>query len=482
MSRVMVTVPSNADAAALVAGVIPPFAMAADVSDTEARRLGAVVEALVRFTLDHAYPDDPWGEIEVTLETAAGITSIDIHDWGRPLASAGGEAGPLPASLASLARDANDVRLINLGGDGKRLTAHLRTATAVHPVADTPPARHEPVRHSAATDLGDAIHIREAGAQDTEGIARLLYENYHLSYVHPDFYRPRFLAGELASGRLRSTIAVHEGRVIGHHAIMTAGDAPSAETGAAVVHSAYRGLGLFGRMFPHTVDRARGLGLAAIYGDAVTMHPFSQRAEHAHGYRASALVLGMIPAAVTMRSVEAAHPERRTAVVRSYLVFKRTPRPVTLPERYEAPLAALYEDSLAEPGAMAVPDADGDAVMGDDDPGRGLAFLRVRRWDPGAADAVVRTVRHLLSRHADMLYADVDLHAVGDPDAAVSCLNEHGFFLAGLVQHGPNGNDHLRLQRLNCEHVELEAIVCASPAAERLKHHVREDRVRVERP
>src|SRR5262249_31695409 len=160
----------------------------------------------------------------------------------------------LPSGLASVAADVDDLRLINLGGDGKRVTAHLPTVTTA-PTADPPPSRHERVSHSAAADLRNAIQIPEAGAEDAEGSARLLYENYHLSYVHPDFYRPRYVAGELTAGRLRSTIAVHDGHVIGHHAIMTAGDAPSAETGAAVVHTAYRGLGIFGRMFPHTVDR-----------------------------------------------------------------------------------------------------------------------------------------------------------------------------------------------------------------------------------
>src|SRR5690242_13279120 len=108
MSRVKVTVRSDASATALVGGLVPPFATAAAIPDADARRLRAVVEALVRFTLDHAYPDDPWGEIEVTLEAGAGGTSIDVHDWGLPLASAGGEAGPLPAPLASLAGDADD--------------------------------------------------------------------------------------------------------------------------------------------------------------------------------------------------------------------------------------------------------------------------------------------------------------------------------------------------------------------------------------
>ena len=89
-------------------------------------------------------------------------------------------------------------------------------------------------------------------------------------------------------------------------------------------------------------------------------------------------------------------------------------------------------------------------------------------------------MRHLLSRHADVLYADVDPHAIGDPAAAVSHLNDLGFFLAGLVLHGPEGHDHVRLQRLNAEYVELETIVCASPASERLKQQVLEDRRGVE--
>ncbi|HKV67446.1 MAG TPA: hypothetical protein VJN72_05110, partial [Gaiellales bacterium] len=60
-------------------------------------------------------------------------------------------------------------------------------------------------------------------------------------------------------------------------------------------------------------------------------------------------------------------------------------------------------------------------------------------------------------------------------------LNDLGFFLAGLVVHGPEGHDHLRLQRLNSEHIELETIVCASPASERLKQQVLADRLGVER-
>jgi hypothetical protein len=88
-------------------------------------------------------------------------------------------------------------------------------------------------------------------------------------------------------------------------------------------------------------------------------------------------------------------------------------------------------------------------------------------------------VRHLLSRHVDVVYADVDLAAVGDVTEATAALNELGFFAAGLVLHGPDGHDQLRLQLLDSENIEFDEIVCDSPFAEALKRRVLEDRARV---
>jgi N-acetylglutamate synthase-like GNAT family acetyltransferase len=479
LSRVKVTVTSDGSAPELVNAVVLAFAATAGLAEHETRALRAFVAGLLRFTLEQAYPDDPWGEVEVMLEAANGVGYVEVHDWGLPLTSAGGDLGPLPPPLAALAAEAEDLRLINLGAEGKRLTGRLRL-----PSADGLAATHDveatPRRRSGARELGDAPELREAAVEDAEGIAQLLYENYHLSYVHPDFYRPRYVIAELAAGRLLSTVAVHDGQIVGHHALMRVPNEPSAETGVAVVHSAYRGLGLFGRLSQATVARAQKLGLAAIFGDAVTIHPFSQRAERAHGYRESALMLGTVPARVTMRDLGGEEPGRRTAVLRSYLAFDESPREVGLPAAYRGSLELGYEHLGLVAGPRGQVPGDGEIVTTNDDSVRGLGFLRVRRWRDGAIDEVTHAARLLLSHHADVVYADVDLHDVADLDAAVSCLNELGFFLAGVVVHGPEGNDHLRLQRLNSEAVELEAIVCDSPFAQELKARVLDDRARVD--
>ena len=80
---------SDASGLSVVSALLPAFAAAVGIPAEDARRLGTVVERLVRFTLDNAYPDDDLGEIEVTVEAGDGIVYVGVHDWGRPLTSAG---------------------------------------------------------------------------------------------------------------------------------------------------------------------------------------------------------------------------------------------------------------------------------------------------------------------------------------------------------------------------------------------------------
>jgi GNAT superfamily N-acetyltransferase len=297
--------------------------------------------------------------------------------------------------------------------------------------------------------------------------------------VHEDFYRPRYLMAVLEMRQLVSTVAVHEGRVVGHHALMPLAGGACGETGAAVVHSAYRGLGIFGRMVDHTLETARERGLSSVFGDAVTIHPYSQRAELSHGYHETALQLAMVPGQTTMRGVGGGGSGRRTATLRSYLPFDAQPRPAALPAAYRELLEDIYANvGLAIEAPSEAAADDGELVTTESDVPRALGFLRLRRWNAEAPTALRRAVRELLSQHVDVVYADVDLAAV-EVDEATAELNQLGFFAAGLLLHGPDGHDHLRLQLLDSEEVELEAIVCDSPFADALRQRVLEDMARV---
>jgi GNAT superfamily N-acetyltransferase len=268
--------------------------------------------------------------------------------------------------------------------------------------------------------------------------------------------------------------------VIAHGALMPLPGVSSAESGAAVVHSAYRGLGVFGRLSEHTLDTAIERGLASVFGDAVTIHPFSQRAERSNGYFETALQLGMVPAQTTMRGFGGEGPRRRTATIRSYRPFDEQPRPVALPAVYRELLESVYAnvgltiESRTQPAPF-----EGDAVAVEIDEPRSLGFLRLRRSEGEAGSALKAAVRHVRSQHVDVAYADVDLMAVADVNEATAALNELGFFAAGLVLHGLDGHDYLRLQLLDSEEIELDDVVCDSAFAQALRRRVLEDKARV---
>lgn len=447
-------------------------------ADSEA--LGRRVDEAVRFAFAHAYPDGAVGQLEVTLEAVQAGIRVTVHDWGRPMRSGGGELGPLPDGLSELGQRVEDLRLLNLGGDGKRLSFHypVQVPEVDEPGVDVPPL---------ATRAGGreaAIEIRDGRADDAEEIAQLLYASYGLRYLHPRFYQPRWLGPELAAGRVLSTVAVHQTAtgetVIGHEALLPVPGSPAAENGVAAVLPDYRGLGLLGRMGDRTMARAREVGLATVFARAVTNHPYSQLAERAHGFGECALCLGALPPAMDMRSLPDDAPRGRTALlVLAKPLVARTRRSV-LPSRYSERLEATYDRlrlSRGEPADRAAPT--GPALSVTQEPEAKAADVTVADWSPETPAELHRMVRRLLAEHVDAIYADVDLEAGLEVEAAVDALNGLGFSYAGLWPDGVQGHDHLRLQRLNSSDVELEGIVCASPEAEQLRDFVLADLAQV---
>jgi hypothetical protein len=185
-----------------------------------------------------------------------------------------------------------------------------------------------------------------------------------------------------------------------------------------------------------------------------------------------------------MRGIASAIPaERRTALMVSFLLLRREARRAALPERYRERLLDTYA-ALGLPAPIpsepAAPTPRRIAVARD--PAEGTAVLTVGDWNDALATEAITAIRTLLAEHVDVIYVDLDLEAIADPDAAVEAMRAQGFSYAGLWLHGPGGRDHLRLQRLNTTEVELDAIVTASPAGQALVRYALADLERVAHP
>lgn len=455
-NRVRISVGSDPDELELVDTVIASFCERRGLAPAECGELRSHVQTLALWLIERAYPDDPTGEIVVQLELAEGEVRVTFEDWGEPIASFGGGVSPVPEALSGVDARTADLRLVNLGREGKRLSFAL-------PAQDAHPAQLarfgqmmrevETGSHSA-----DEIEIRDGAPGDGEAISRLLFTNYGLGYGHPEFYEPNWVIERLEAGTLVSTVAVAAGELVGHHALMTEDGHASAESGVAVVHPAYRGFGLFGRMFEHTTARARGLGLHAVYGRAVTNHVYSQKSEISHGYLPSALMLGAVP------NKGRDDVQMRGATLVSFLTLERHPRAASLASRYADQLASIYANlglELAEPAPGSARDAlarPGVSAVADD--ARETSVITVTTFGDAQRTELLDAIRHTVHRHDDVAYCDLDLHSMTTPelDAAIDLLREYDYFLCGLMPFGAGGHDRLRLQAVLTDEVELDDI------------------------
>ena len=461
-----------------MAALVERFAELRGLKADDGERLERVATGLCRWVMEHAYPGNGSGIIALELELAENEVRCTVEDWGQPITAFGGGLGEAPAELAEIAAITHDLRLVNLGREGKRLSAAV-SAEGVTPVEGTALAQF--ARESSAGEVtADQIEIRNATPADVEQVSRLLYTNYGLGYGHPNFYRPLWVAGEIEAGRLFSTVATLAGEVVGHHAlVLEDADDTTGETGIAVVHPAYRGLGIFNRLFERTLERAREREVQAVYARAVTGHPYSQRAEHSRGYRETALMLGSVPPSTG----DDGQPTPRGASLLTFLPLDRSPRAVALPTRYEAAVRAAYENVELEAEDRADPAAAAEvqempAVGVERDAQRVSSVVTVSRWGDEGRAGLLEALRGAVHQHDDVVYCDLDLQALSREqlDEAIELLREYDFFYCGLVLSATAGHDHLRLQAMMTDNVELEKIVLDSDYAQELRLTIFGDR------
>jgi N-acetylglutamate synthase-like GNAT family acetyltransferase len=470
LGRATLTLPASSSAMVLADTVAVGFAQEAGIAAADIARIQQAVRCLVAFSVEQSYEGRGKGDVELSLELDPAGVQVVVHDWGRPFRVAGGPHGSLPAGLADAVAIDPDARLINLAGEGKRLVLRVPVehGVAIAPVVDGA-ADEERVRSGAVDD----IVIRDATAADAVAIAQLLYRGYGLGYVHGDFYRPIWIEEAMGNGHVSSTVACVGDEIIGHHALLCSAPGESAESGVAVIAHEWRGLGLFDRMFDVTVERARRIGLPALFGQATTAHIYSQRSEFKSGYKPTALLIGAAPAAMARAQADSdAAPAGRGALLNSVMPLVEHPAiSGTPPERYAkvteriATEAGFTIESARDATPLELTEQLEYSAEGD------VTFIYLS----GELDAT-RVERMLWSeeaRQASTLYADIDLSCPND--AALEALRREGFFLAGLIPSGRGGRDWLRLQRPQ-DTADMDAIHLEGETANWLLAEVLADR------
>ena len=474
--NVTLSIPNHVKYLPLAVNVIKEAARMAEINAQDIVDIVAAGRELLFNAIRHAYPKNMSGMIDVDIIFHPHGIQISVHDIGLPFDFDSYMASERTGGLKRIADYVDELRFTNLGRKGKSFT-----------IFKSHPMDFDDVTFQPYSDLEDespaslkpaSIQIRDYECGDEEAISRLIYNNYTYSYYKSLFYYPKKIRELNASGEIASVVAeTREGKIVGHFALIMIPDANIAEIGVAVVHPDYKGKGIMNAMLDRIQQRARELALDAIFGEALMLHPFSQRANLKHGFGESALLLGVVPNTVSLTDPNAVRTEKRAAVLIGFKILNgATSRKIFMPHRYGDLIRTIYANNHLdiEIAKMERPKEE-----------NRITYELSKYTQSGTlvidsiSEDFAHTIRHYLHilyrKHVEMIFADLNLMRCGCIDEAVKVLNDEGFVFSGILFYRKGGDDYLRLQMPNSDNVETKQIVCHTDFCSRLLHSISEE-------
>lgn len=327
------------------------------------------------------------------------------------------------------------------------------------------------------TEILQHLKIRAFASGDGDGISKLIYKNYDYTYYKHLFYEPQEVRMANEKGDIHSIVAEYRNQIVGHFALIRAAHSNIAEIAVAIVDPQYKGMGIMNRMFDFLIFEAQRLEYDAIYGEAIMLHPYSQKANITHGMTECAIILGQVP---SMTEIEhnLQNPQRSGVLV-SYLLFEKRRCQHARSAIYGEQIQKVYDDLKIEICNARAPHSVRDAITHRVNSELGLGYIQIEAEIEQRE--LMDILADLLKEHCDMLYADINLHRIDNIDTIIELLNAHGFFYCGVLPAYYESEDYLRLQRKNSKSVDEEQLVYYSKNAQQMLAFIRADKERIKK-
>ena len=482
------TIPSDSQYASIAARYAAEVAQLIGFDDRVQDQIYHGIQVALPALMRYSFESQERGTLDVSCERIPAGLKIVIQDKGLPFGDLGSRSADASGSdnvFLGLRDHFDEIHFNNLGPKGKEvvLVKHLADAS----LADYEAAcRFQPPDASEATQpfpqarRATLCSIRPMIPSDAPEISKAVYKTYGYSYPNDYIYYPEKIVALNANGDVSSALAVTgQDEIVGHCALNLWSDNPQiAEMGQGVVVPEYRSLGCFAKLTKYLMGVARSQGLKGVFGQAVTIHPFTQKTALQRGMRDCALFLCLVPLTVEYKGLGTEPSSRGSVLVQFKYLDKPTATEVYAPPQHAEILRAIYDNLDAEtiPHILTPPErvtAKGESVY-KINLFRALNFARIRvdRYGSDIVSDIRHELRELCLQRWDIIHLILSL---SDPQTPHFCnrFEEHGFFFAGVLPLGVVSGDALILQYLNTDCVPYSAIQPASRFAADLVAYVR---------
>jgi anti-sigma regulatory factor (Ser/Thr protein kinase)/GNAT superfamily N-acetyltransferase len=448
------------------------------LSQAEAARMALAVDEILTDIVLYAFREETgyaeiwyqftFSEIEIIIQEKGEPFDPERHPYSAEKAIA--EDDFEGASFECVRKMTDHFLFLNRGKDGKEFRLVKQFASI--DIRERLPVQEEEERE----ELGGAEEFQylltPVTSEDAEDVAKLIHRSYGYSYSKEDLYFPKriemAIRHEYKFGTIVRTIS---GGPAGYFSVVKSTDSRIGEVGEAVVSPQHRNRGLMKRMMNKLIEMSKQRGLIGLFGEALTVHTYSQKVNEKFGLMSTAMVLAKSPKRI-FKGMETESTDIITVVIDFLPLTRRWRKPEYLPESYSDLLTDIYGQfglSVKESASITLPESvliatDLDLTIYYE---KNSALIIVREMGSTFEASCTRMLRSIGELNLASVYVDLPLNSKRI-DAAILWLREKGFILAGLMPLFHRESDYLRMQRISAE-IDFEKILTHSPISTRIK-------------
>lgn len=458
-----------------IVDLVSDLATANGISKKNTNHLDKILIEIFNNIVKYGFQDDVSIPIEIAIFKRLHTLVISLEDKGLPFDYENLELGEDKRFKSYLSKGyADQVNFYCLGNLGNK-TEIVKNLPASDIRQEMDISEH--YKHLEIEPVGPGAEIKiDAFKNDKiHELVRLVYKCYGYTYANEFMYYPEQIESRLNSKLMSSCGAYNkDNELIGHLAfIFSNRDAKVGESGEAVVDPRYRGNGIFPKMKSFLTDHAVERELIGVYGEAVTVHPYSQKGSLELGSTETGFLLGYSPGTVTFQNISDNEKPRRQSIALMYTpIIKSSKVKIYIPEVYEHIIKTIYQrmeyerEVVIENQESVYPHSEPGHVSVNMRSDHNQGIITVSKFGNNTLNEIRFHLKQLRLQRTDCIYVDLPLNQPGSGFKA-SKLRELGFFYGYLIPEYSD-SDVLRLQYLNNVAISRGDIKTASEFGEHL--------------
>lgn len=454
-----------------ISNFIKEIALLHNFTKKQAENLKLISEKSCKYIIHYSFEENKNEYYKIFIERKPGKFIIAIEDKGLPFDIVKFEKKYNTKSvLLPYKPYVDEIHFFNLGRKGKRLELVKKLNYKKKTIK-------EKVIRIKKEKIIQNITIRLMHSDEGIALARCVYRTY--GYTYGEFmYHPEIIKEMIKSGLHQSMVAVNENNeIVAHLSLSKLNEKSSvAEIGQAFVNPAYRGKGLFGKMKNKLIEYAKSKNIQGLYSESVTVHPYTQEANHSIGATETGIMLAYIPQNVSFKKIKEKQTHRQAAVL-FYLNLKSEKKQrVYIPEKHFKLIQKIYNygNFSREIEKVYISKKMKQSIKSKINlklfPEFAFSFLEVMKYGFDFQSSVQSHLKELCYHEIKSIFIDLPLT---NPLSPVFCneIEELGFFFAGIIPDLIHG-DVIRLQYLNNVVVDKDNVILVSDFARTLFDYV----------